>query len=104
DGVEKAKELDEHKALAVNNVEGLTTTGDLEASAVRLATISAPTHDPTIEFRSSRTSKPRAKLSKTITEGGVNKTCETVFEGGESKEMRLSMKNEGLRTGAVQTE
>ncbi|CAF1585915.1 unnamed protein product, partial [Didymodactylos carnosus] len=37
DGAEKAKELDEHKALAVNNVEGLTTTGDLEASAVRLA-------------------------------------------------------------------
>ncbi|CAF4618791.1 unnamed protein product, partial [Didymodactylos carnosus] len=48
--------------------------------------------------------KPRTKLSKTITEGGANKTYETVFEAGESKEMRLSMKNEGLGTGAVQTE
>ncbi|CAF4561683.1 unnamed protein product, partial [Didymodactylos carnosus] len=36
--------------------------------------------------------------------GGANKTCETFFEGGKSKEMRLSMKNEELRTGAVQTE
>ncbi|CAF0738052.1 unnamed protein product [Didymodactylos carnosus] len=70
---------------------------------------------PMREFSSSRTSGPRTtstegettgKLSETITECGANKTCETFFEGdfGESKEMRLSIEDEGLRTTAVQTE